>query len=83
MVGEGLLNKISRKERHARMFFLMNDVLLYTAPYTQSTYTLRNVLPLVGMRLRVDPDQDDDEESANVFSIISTHRYSARNYHLA
>ena len=75
LIKEGFLNKISRKERQPRMFFLMNDVLLYTAPFTHATFALRNVLPLVGMRLRVTSAAvDDDEESANVFSILSTHR---------
>ena len=57
-------------------FLQMNDVLLYTAPYTHNTYQLKNMLPLVGMRVRLGADEED-EELRNEFSIISTQRYAA------
>ena len=50
----------------------MNDVLLYAAPYTYNTYQLKNVLPLVGMRVRLADDKQDEYKTE--FSIISTQR---------
>ncbi|XP_041081061.1 FYVE, RhoGEF and PH domain-containing protein 5-like [Polyodon spathula] len=50
-VKEGTLMKVSRKNRHPRHLFLMNDVLLYTYPQQDGKYRLKNTLSLSGMKI--------------------------------
>ncbi|XP_025106664.1 FYVE, RhoGEF and PH domain-containing protein 6-like isoform X3 [Pomacea canaliculata] len=69
LIKRGELQKLSRKVMQPRMFFLFNDVLLYTTPVTAG-YRLNNVLPLNGMKV-VPPKL---EEFKNEFNIITTHR---------
>lgn len=69
LIKKGELMKLSRKEMQPRMFFLFNDVLLYTTP-SASGYRLNNILPLNGMKV-VPPKL---EEFKNEFNIISTQR---------
>ncbi|XP_004844989.1 FYVE, RhoGEF and PH domain-containing protein 6 isoform X2 [Heterocephalus glaber] len=49
---EGVLRKLSRKVMQPRMFFLFNDVLLYTTPLQSGMYKLNNMLSLAGMKVR-------------------------------
>ncbi|XP_074645967.1 uncharacterized protein LOC141902225 [Tubulanus polymorphus] len=69
LIKKDMLLKLSRKELQERMFFLFNDVLLYTKPVPNG-YKLKNVLSLAGMKVKK-PTQDDFE---NEFSIISIQR---------
>uniref|UniRef100_A0A7N6AJC5 FYVE, RhoGEF and PH domain containing 6 n=1 Tax=Anabas testudineus TaxID=64144 RepID=A0A7N6AJC5_ANATE len=48
---EGVLMKLSRKIMQPRMFFLFNDVLLYTTPVQSGQYKLNNMLSLAGMKV--------------------------------
>ncbi|XP_074861088.1 FYVE, RhoGEF and PH domain-containing protein 5 isoform X2 [Carettochelys insculpta] len=48
---EGTLMKVSRKNRHPRHLFLMNDVLLYTYPQKDGKYRLKNSLAVSGIRV--------------------------------
>lgn len=50
-VKEGTLMKVSRKNRHPRHLFLMNDVLLYTYPQQDGKYRLKNTLSLSDMKI--------------------------------
>nr|XP_022299386.1 activating transcription factor 7-interacting protein 1-like isoform X2 [Crassostrea virginica] len=65
---EGELMKLSRKEMQPRMFFLFNDVLLYTTPITTGGYRLNNALTLVGMKVSK-PKRDDLKTEFNIISI--------------
>ncbi|XP_010627525.1 FYVE, RhoGEF and PH domain-containing protein 6 [Fukomys damarensis] len=49
---EGVLRKLSRKVMQPRMFFLFNDVLLYTTPLQSGMYKLNSMLSLAGMKVR-------------------------------
>ncbi|ELT96558.1 hypothetical protein CAPTEDRAFT_180983 [Capitella teleta] len=69
LIKEGILNKLSRKEMQPRMFYLFNDVLLYTTP-VGGGFRLNNTLPLTGMKV-IRPTKEDFQ---NEFSIISTQR---------
>ncbi|XP_046583050.1 LOW QUALITY PROTEIN: FYVE, RhoGEF and PH domain-containing protein 1-like, partial [Haliotis rubra] len=69
LIKHGELQKSSRKELQPRMFYLFNDVLLYTTPVTGG-YRLNNILPLTGMKVCT-PQQ---EAFSNEFSIISVQR---------
>ncbi|XP_013395110.1 uncharacterized protein LOC106162376 [Lingula anatina] len=70
LLKQGTLEKLSRKVLQPRMFFLFNDVLLYTTPTSTGSFRLNHVLPLTGMKVS-QPAQDDFQ---NEFSIISVHR---------
>ncbi|XP_046357623.2 FYVE, RhoGEF and PH domain-containing protein 6-like isoform X4 [Haliotis rufescens] len=69
LIKHGELQKSSRKELQPRMFYLFNDVLLYTTPVAGG-YRLNNILPLTGMKVCT-PQQ---EAFSNEFSIISVQR---------
>ncbi|XP_048739942.2 FYVE, RhoGEF and PH domain-containing protein 6-like isoform X3 [Ostrea edulis] len=65
---EGELMKLSRKEMQPRMFFLFNDVLLYTTPIATGGYRFNNALTLVGMKVSK-PKRDDLKTEFNIISI--------------
>lgn len=48
---EGALNKLSRRVLQPRMFFLFNDMLLYTTPAQSGQYKVNNKLCLASMRV--------------------------------
>ncbi|XP_067400446.1 FYVE, RhoGEF and PH domain-containing protein 5 [Emydura macquarii macquarii] len=62
---EGTLMKVSRKNRHPRHLFLMNDVLLYTYPQKDGKYQLKNTLAVSGMRV----SRPVTEKAQNVLKI--------------
>ncbi|XP_052249054.1 uncharacterized protein LOC127856886 isoform X3 [Dreissena polymorpha] len=66
---EGELMKLSRKEMQPRYFFLFNDVLLYTTPVATG-YRLNNALPLTGMKVSINMQDEYKME----FSVMSTQR---------
>lgn len=70
LIKEGELMKLSRKEMQPRMFFLFNDVLLYTTPTPTGGYRLNNVLTLVGMKVTLPASEEYNTE----FNIVSVHR---------
>ncbi|KAI5617761.1 FYVE, RhoGEF and PH domain-containing protein 6 isoform X3 [Silurus asotus] len=47
---EGTLMKLSRKVMQPRMFFLFNDILLYTTPVQSGQYKVNSMLSLAGMK---------------------------------
>ncbi|EDO28671.1 predicted protein, partial [Nematostella vectensis] len=49
-IKQGNLLKLCRKDMQERTFFLLTDVLLYTAPVGGNQYKLRETLPLLGMK---------------------------------
>ncbi|ESO90485.1 hypothetical protein LOTGIDRAFT_123253, partial [Lottia gigantea] len=65
----GELMKLSRKELQPRMFFLFNDVLLYTVSVA-SGYKLNQILPVSGMKV----SKPLAEDFKNEFSILSVQR---------
>lgn len=70
LLKEGELLKSSRKELQPRMFFLFNDLLLYTSsiPPANNTYKVIKRIPLDGMKVEI----IDDPELKHGFQIIST-----------
>ncbi|CAG5115277.1 unnamed protein product, partial [Candidula unifasciata] len=67
LVKQGELLKLSRKEMQPRMFFLFNDVLLYTTPAT-SGYRINNILPLTAMKIN-SPKLEDYRFEFNIISV--------------
>ncbi|BFZ08455.1 hypothetical protein BsWGS_11493 [Bradybaena similaris] len=67
LVKQGELLKLSRKEMQPRMFFLFNDVLLYTTPATTG-YRINNILPLTGMKIN-SPKLEDYKFEFNIISV--------------
>ncbi|XP_069620825.1 FYVE, RhoGEF and PH domain-containing protein 6 isoform X1 [Ranitomeya imitator] len=65
---EGTLMKLSRKVMQPRMFFLMNDTLLYTTPVQSGMYKLNNMLSLAGMKVRK-PTQEAYQNELNIESV--------------
>lgn len=75
---EGELMKLSRKEMQPRMFFLFNDVLLYTSPIATGGYRFNNALTLVGMKVSK-PKRDDLKTEFNIISIQRSFMVIAKN----
>ncbi|KAG8578072.1 hypothetical protein GDO81_010372 [Engystomops pustulosus] len=65
---EGTLMKLSRKVMQPRMFFLLNDALLYTTPVQSGMYKLNNMLSLAGMKVRK-PTQEAYQNELNIESV--------------
>ncbi|XP_005374540.1 PREDICTED: FYVE, RhoGEF and PH domain-containing protein 6 isoform X2 [Chinchilla lanigera] len=65
---EGVLMKLSRKVMQPRMFFLFNDVLLYTTPLQSGTYKLNNMLSLAGMKV-TKPGQEAYQNELKIESV--------------
>ncbi|KAK2842471.1 hypothetical protein Q5P01_012671 [Channa striata] len=65
---EGTLMKLSRKVMQPRMFFLFNDVLLYTTPVQSGQYKLNNKLSLAGMKVSK-PSQEAYQNELNIESV--------------
>ncbi|XP_051890150.1 FYVE, RhoGEF and PH domain-containing protein 6 [Pristis pectinata] len=65
---EGTLMKLSRKVMQPRMFFLLNDVLLYTTPVQSGMYKLNNMLSLAGMKVSK-PSQEAYQNELNIESV--------------
>ncbi|XP_078468379.1 FYVE, RhoGEF and PH domain-containing protein 6 [Lampetra planeri] len=67
---EGTLMKLSRKVMQPRVFYLMNDTLLYTTPQQGGTYKLNNMLSLAGMKV----SKPSQEAYQNELIIVSVER---------
>ncbi|XP_077356123.1 FYVE, RhoGEF and PH domain-containing protein 6-like [Festucalex cinctus] len=65
---EGTLMKLSRKVMQPRMFFLFNDVLMYTTPVQSAQYKLNCVLSLAGMKVSK-PSQEAYQNELNIESV--------------
>uniref|UniRef100_A0A3P9MC86 FYVE, RhoGEF and PH domain-containing protein 6 n=1 Tax=Oryzias latipes TaxID=8090 RepID=A0A3P9MC86_ORYLA len=65
---EGVLMKLSRKVMQPRMFFLFNDILLYTKPVQTGQYKLKNMLSLAGMKVSK-PNQEAYQNELNIESV--------------
>ncbi|XP_067914887.1 FYVE, RhoGEF and PH domain-containing protein 6 isoform X3 [Heterodontus francisci] len=65
---EGTLMKLSRKVMQPRMFFLLNDALLYTTPVQSGMYKLNNMLSLAGMKVSK-PSQEAYQNELNIESV--------------
>ncbi|XP_060699030.1 FYVE, RhoGEF and PH domain-containing protein 6 isoform X2 [Hemiscyllium ocellatum] len=65
---EGTLMKLSRKVMQPRMFFLLNDVLLYTTPVQSGMFKLNNMLSLAGMKVSK-PSQEAYQNELNIESV--------------
>ncbi|XP_029909445.1 FYVE, RhoGEF and PH domain-containing protein 6-like [Myripristis murdjan] len=65
---EGILMKLSRKVMQPRMFFLLNDTLLYTTPVQLGQYKLNNMLSLAGMKVSK-PSQEAYQNELNIESV--------------
>ncbi|VDI07485.1 FYVE, RhoGEF and PH domain containing 5/6 [Mytilus galloprovincialis] len=70
LIKKGELMKLSRKEMQPRMFFLFNDVLLYTTPTPTGGYRLNNVLTLSGMKITLPASKEYNTE----FNIVTVQR---------
>ncbi|XP_076028156.1 FYVE, RhoGEF and PH domain-containing protein 6-like [Genypterus blacodes] len=65
---EGVLKKLSRKVMQPRMFFLFNDVLMYTTPLQSGQFKLNNMLSLAGMKVSK-PSQEAYQNELNIESV--------------
>ncbi|KAI1888034.1 hypothetical protein AGOR_G00180890 [Albula goreensis] len=65
---EGTLMKLSRKVMQPRMFFLFNDIMLYTTPVQSGQYKLNSVLSLAGMKVSK-PSQEAYQNELNIESV--------------
>ncbi|XP_008281460.1 FYVE, RhoGEF and PH domain-containing protein 6-like isoform X2 [Stegastes partitus] len=65
---EGILMKLSRKVMQPRMFFLFNDVLLYTTPVQSGQFKLNNMLSLAGMKVSK-PSQEACQNELKIESV--------------
>ncbi|XP_031611605.2 FYVE, RhoGEF and PH domain-containing protein 6-like [Oreochromis aureus] len=65
---EGILMKLSRKVMQPRMFFLFNDMLLYTKPVQSGQFMFKNMLPLRGMKVSK-PSQEAYQNELNIVSV--------------
>ncbi|XP_076877587.1 uncharacterized protein LOC143526804 [Brachyhypopomus gauderio] len=68
LLKEGILMKLSRKVMQPGMFFLFNDVLLYTTPLQSGQYKLINELSLAGMKV-TKPSQEGYQNELNIESV--------------
>lgn len=65
---EGILMKLSRKVMQPRMFFLFNDLLLYTTPVQSGQFKLNNMLSLAGMKVSK-PSQEACQNELKIESV--------------
>lgn len=65
---EGVLKKLSRKVMQPRMFFLFNDILLYTTPVQTGQYKVNNTLSLAGMKVSK-PNLEAYQNELNIESV--------------
>ncbi|KAK2867513.1 hypothetical protein Q8A67_025630 [Cirrhinus molitorella] len=65
---EGILMKLSRKGMQPRMFFLLNDSLLYTTPVATGNFKLNNILSLAEMKVSK-PNQEGYQNELNIESV--------------
>ncbi|XP_051808572.1 FYVE, RhoGEF and PH domain-containing protein 6-like isoform X2 [Acanthochromis polyacanthus] len=65
---EGILMKLSRKVMQPRMFFLFNDILLYTTPVQSGQFKLNNMLSLAGMKVSK-PSQEACQNELKIESV--------------
>ncbi|KAI4874667.1 hypothetical protein NFI96_031153 [Prochilodus magdalenae] len=65
---EGTLMKLSRKVMQPRMFFLFNDILLYTTPVQSGQYKVNSILSLAGMKVSK-PSQEAYQNELNIESV--------------
>ncbi|XP_029991747.1 FYVE, RhoGEF and PH domain-containing protein 6-like [Sphaeramia orbicularis] len=65
---EGILKKLSRKVMQPRMFFLFNDILLYTTPVQSGQFKVNNMLSLAGMKVSK-PTQEAYQNELNIESV--------------
>uniref|UniRef100_A0AAQ5YA19 FYVE, RhoGEF and PH domain containing 6 n=1 Tax=Amphiprion ocellaris TaxID=80972 RepID=A0AAQ5YA19_AMPOC len=65
---EGVLMKLSRKVMQPRMFFLFNDILLYTTPVQSGQFKLNNMLSLAGMKVSK-PSQEACQNELKIESV--------------
>ncbi|XP_059169715.1 FYVE, RhoGEF and PH domain-containing protein 6-like isoform X2 [Physella acuta] len=75
LIKQGELQKLSRKEMQPRMFFLFNDVLLYTTG-TATGYKINNILPLAGMKVNA-PKLEDYRYEFNIIGFQRSFTLSA------
>ncbi|XP_065206805.1 FYVE, RhoGEF and PH domain-containing protein 6-like [Planococcus citri] len=69
-IKEGELYKFSRKELQSRYFILLNDCLLYTSYGSMFNLTVKEKIPLAGMKVWIPSVEDYHNE----FNIMSTTR---------
>ncbi|XP_043083169.1 FYVE, RhoGEF and PH domain-containing protein 6-like isoform X2 [Puntigrus tetrazona] len=67
LLKEGILMKLSRKGMQPRMFFLLNDSLLYTTPVA-GNFKLNNMLSLAEMKV-TKPSQEGYQNELNIESV--------------
>ncbi|XP_007235027.3 FYVE, RhoGEF and PH domain-containing protein 6 [Astyanax mexicanus] len=65
---EGTLMKLSRKVMQPRMFFLFNDILLYTTPVQSGQYKVNSMLSLAGMKVSK-PSLEAYQNELNIESV--------------
>ncbi|RXN11418.1 PH domain-containing 6-like protein [Labeo rohita] len=68
LLKEGILMKLSRKGMQPRMFFLLNDSLLYTTPVATGNFKLNNILSLAEMKVSK-PSQEGYQNELNIESV--------------
>ncbi|XP_059391957.1 FYVE, RhoGEF and PH domain-containing protein 6-like [Carassius carassius] len=68
LLKEGILMKLSRKVMQPRMFFLLNDSLLYTSPVATGNFKLNNILSLAEMKVSK-PSQEGYQNELNIESV--------------
>uniref|UniRef100_A0A8C2HQG8 FYVE, RhoGEF and PH domain-containing protein 6-like n=1 Tax=Cyprinus carpio TaxID=7962 RepID=A0A8C2HQG8_CYPCA len=68
LLKEGILMKLSRKGMQPRMFFLLNDSLLYTTPVAKGNFKLNNILSLAEMEVSK-PSQEGYQNELNIESV--------------
>ncbi|XP_051745997.1 FYVE, RhoGEF and PH domain-containing protein 6 isoform X2 [Ctenopharyngodon idella] len=75
---EGTLMKLSRKIMQPRMFFLFNDILLYTTPVQSGQYKVNSMLSLAGMKVSK-PSQEAYQNELNIESVERSFILSANS----
>ncbi|XP_055045839.2 FYVE, RhoGEF and PH domain-containing protein 6 isoform X2 [Misgurnus anguillicaudatus] len=75
---EGTLMKLSRKVMQPRMFFLFNDILLYTTPVQSGQYKVNSMLSLAGMKVSK-PSQEAYQNELNIESVERSFILSANS----
>uniref|UniRef100_A0A8C1RN59 FYVE, RhoGEF and PH domain-containing protein 6 n=1 Tax=Cyprinus carpio TaxID=7962 RepID=A0A8C1RN59_CYPCA len=68
LLKEGILMKLSRKVMQPRMFFLLNDSLLYTSPVATGNFKLNKILSLAQMKVSK-PSQEGYQNELNIESV--------------